>query len=138
MCRTILEMAEFRTIYEDCKRRGIDYKHPLGKLAIVGARVESWPPGPYMNVSTECPPTNHGQGFGGDAGWYLLDGRPPRTGTEVPWFCGCIHAEPILAAVKRTLVIRENAPAILDGERGILWPDSFQTVNLATLGQQET
>ena len=128
-------MMEFKTIYEDCKRRGIDYKHPLGKLAVVGTLVESWLPGPYMKVRTVCPSMKQGPGYQVASGWYMLEGRPPLIAAQVPWFCSCVRAEPLQAEVTCTLLIRDNAPAILDGQRGLIWPDKFQTVDLATLNE---
>lgn len=122
-------MLEFRTVYDTYKSRGAECHHPLGRLTVVGSLVEVFPPGSYATLTIRCPTINAGPGAHIGSAWYIMEGRPPKTGSTVPWLCGCVRAEQVQAEVGRTLIVRENEPAILDGNRGLIWPESFETIN---------
>ena len=123
-------MPEFKTVYDDCKRRGVDFEHPLGKISVIGSLVEEFPPGSYAYLSTHCPTINSGPSYQSSLGWFVMDGHPPKAGNVVPWLCDCFRAERLFANVISTIIIREDAPAILDGNRSPLWPVTFETIDL--------
>lgn len=118
-------MGGYRTTAEYCRQQGITYSHPLGEIAVYGAAVETFPPGGYIYTATECPSSN---GRSSSLGWHETEGKPPQVGSTIEWVCSCKRAESVIATVCNSLIITEDAPAVVGGKRSPLWPATFETV----------
>jgi hypothetical protein len=118
----------FETDLQNKLRRGMDYRHPLDAIKVVGALVEAWPAGNYIYLSTKCPTAAEEGSYSASLAWYIIENEPPETGQELDWLCSCVRAERVSAVVCNSLIIRQDQPAVVGRDRSPLWPETFETV----------
>ena len=120
----------FRTLSQDCKRRGINYSHPLGNIHIVGSLIEKWPPGAYLYINTKCPTATARGSYSSSLAWFISEVVPEQLPKEIDWLCSCDRAEKVIGTILNYVIINSEGPAIVGRpERCILWPEEFETIH---------